>query len=70
MISGDLMLGKFLVGIGLMIMASAIAYYGMSTEVVTGGGIQGADRGASLAFLMFLLGVLVAIVGGISAARD
>jgi hypothetical protein len=68
MTSGDMMVGKFLVGIGLVIMASAIAYYGMSMEAAATGS-QAADRGASLAFLVFLFGVLVAIVGGISAAR-
>ena len=60
------MLGKFLVGCGLMIMACAIAYYGLANDLPN---ISVPDRGASLAFLTFLVGVLVAIIGGISTAR-
>lgn len=61
-------LGKFLVGLGLTVMAAAIAYYGVATDAAALGRAHG-HAPAATTFWAFFAGTLVAIAGGIVSAR-
>jgi uncharacterized membrane-anchored protein YitT (DUF2179 family) len=59
-------MSKLLVGLGLVVMASAVAYFGLVSgqPQVTAATVNSA---ASAAFWLFLTGTMIAIAGGISA---
>ncbi len=59
---------KFLVGLGLVVMASAVAFYGFVTDE-SGAVSTVANSGAAAAFWVFLTGTLIAILGGLTRAR-
>ncbi len=65
---GPRMFGKLLTGFGLMIMASAMAYFGHASDLATS---SGADYGpiAGASFWIFIAGALVAILGSLTAVR-
>lgn len=61
-------LGKFLVGLGLTVMAAAIAYYGIATDAAPLGGAE-APSATATTFWAFVAGTLMAIAGGIVSAK-
>jgi hypothetical protein len=61
-------MSKFLVGIGLIVMASGIAFYGLATDE-PGTPAAAANMAAATAFWVFFAGTLIAITGGMSRAR-
>ena len=61
-------LGKLLVGLGLTVMAVAIAYYGIASDTALPGGTPGHTLSATT-FWVFFAGTLLAIAGGTVSAK-
>jgi hypothetical protein len=63
---GVLNLGRAIVGLGLIVMASALAFYGIATEGTTATQSAAATLRCVWAFL---LGTIIMIAGGLAGAR-
>ena len=59
--------GKLMVGLGLTVMAAAIAYYGVATDAAA---LGGAHATSATTFWAFFAGTLMAIAGGIVSAKS
>ena len=59
-------LGTFLVGLGLTVMAAAIAYYGVASNTAA---LGGGHALSATTFWAFFAGTLMAIAGGIVSAK-